>query len=554
MLAAWWEVFFSAQLGVLTDSLPWALSPSATEYIQELLAVPVTAIPFDSSAEDGEDEAREYIEVLEMTAALQSDERATSAHLVVPPGTREAWKALFADIAAKQLATAGISDQRYLVIGSPGVGKSRSINYLLRHIIVERRKDNTRPLPVIVFEHRKDKAVWLFAPTQQHQAEYKAFSVDSSEFHANKTAVLHTPDNFYVIDSGLAEEAANPTNVRAVTVYVCSPDERHFSEYRKHTQQGGVFFIPWWRPEAVTAAHPYMLANPSQVPLQCALDRMQVVGPIPRRVYCTVDEYEEYKRKIDKAMRNEQVDIADVLVNGAAGIDADKQKDKPLSAVFAIDVAAGSNYKTRTVRFVSQYARMQVGLGTLKHVYDSIVSNVDPRKNVELGTTFESVVYRVLHSGWTSTMKALSDDKATVELVVRAGVGPVQMVQAGPGLWQRGCEAMTQMPLIELTNSMPLFIGANFPVIDAADARNRGFSVTIARTKTIKPSTLQLLRARLGLAADEALHVVLLVPENYNAPQLAAAPLQTVGVRWYVAQLPSPLAHPEVWAKALGSH
>lgn len=537
------------------------LDNDATAYIQALLTSPVKPVPFSYTVQDEDEKKNEQLEVFEMPLGLQGDEFATSITLVVPPGTRDAWQAVRRHMARD----AGRPHKRYLVIGSPGVGKSRSINYFIRHIISERRKTcssssssssssacSSRPLPVIVFEHRKDQKVWLFAPTAPEQADsvYSAYSIILDHFHANATAVLHNPDNVYLIDSGLAEEAKMPANVPAVTVYVCSPDERHFSEYEKHTQAGGTFFIPWWQPEALLAAQPFMLAQ-SCVTAGDVEQRIVIVGPIPRRVYCTDKQFEKIKSKIETAMQNKQAEIGNVLVHGAAGLDADQEKDKPLSAVFAIDVEPHSHFQVRLVRFVSDFARMRLGLATLKHVYDSIVSNMDSRRNAELGATFESVVYRFLHHGWKTKMRILPAKTKMAELVVQPGVGPVQLVQAGAGLWQRGYDAMQQMQLVESASSPPLFLGANFPLIDAADARNRGFSVTIAKTKTIKQATVDKLRDKLGLQAAELLHIVFVVPEHYAVPDVGRAPYQLHGVQWYHATLPSPLAHESDWKQAL---
>ena len=85
------------------------------------------------------------------------------------------------------------------------------------------------------------------------------------------------------------------------------------------------------------------------------------------------------------------------------------------------------------------------------------------------------------------------------DLTVKAGDGAVQLVPGGVGMKSRVCDLMKGMPFVENESSQPLFVGSNFPVIDAADARNRGFSVTIARSKTIKVDTVTNLREDLEL-------------------------------------------------------
>jgi hypothetical protein len=558
----WWGQFTSTEGYSFKDSINWKRDLEATAFIQELLSATVKRVPFSVVGlnDDGiEEKMEEHLDVIEMKTKLQSDERSTSSTLVLPPGTRGAWRALRMAIKRDQ------SDQRFLVVGSAGVGKSRSINHLIREYINEAQQSPVdQPLPVVVFEHRKDRCAWLFAPKDpaNHQSDYEAFKVPIEDFVATKVAALNNPNTLYVVDSGMAENSKGPALLRAVTVYVCSPDRRHFSEFLKHTQAGGTFFIPWWQPEAMEAAQPYMLDQvQGVVELAIVRGRMAVVGPIPRRVFCVEATFNYFKTQINNAMQNtnKQEDIANVLKFGADGIEADKDEAKPLSAVFGFDVVPGSNYKDRTVRFVSDYARLQLSLGTLKSVYSAIITNIDPHHNAELGNLFEQIVYRLLQSGWNTTMTPVTDDNqkhTNLKLEVKAGNGPVQMIRPGPGLWQCGYDSMKDMPLVlssGAASSEPAFFGANFPVIDAADACNRGFSVTIALTKTIKEATLQKLRASLDLEPTQLLHIVFLVPEGYNAPQIAQAPLNSAGVQWYKAVIPSPLTDPSEWERALGA-
>jgi hypothetical protein len=351
------------------------------------------------------------------------------------------------------------------------------------------------------------------------------------------------------VDAGLAEGSKPPaTFIRAKMVFVCSPDTRHFGQLNKSAEQN--FYVPVWLREAMEAACPYMLSK--ELDLQTVQQRMNVVGPKPRSVYCSEQSYQIDKSKIDKAMRNEPKRVANVLMHGAGGIEADHDSEKPLSAVFSFDVVPGSNYQERTVRFVSDYARQQLGMATLKSIYNSIISNTNPHRNTELGRTFELVVYRLLQNGWHTQMTRLTGDDQqhdAVDLTVKKGdSNSVQMVPAGDGLWKRAFILMNKMLSAE-NSSKPIFIGGNFPVIDAADARNRGFSITIARTKGIKVSTVEMLRSKLGLKKTEVLQIVFLVPEGYDAP--TGIPFEVDGVEWYKAELPSPLTNSEIWEEAL---
>jgi len=208
--------------------LPWERDSQATTYINELLQAPQTEVG--------------SLVVIEMKTALQQDEVATTSTLVVPSGTRGSWSALLNHTKEE------VTGQSYVVIGTPGVGKSRSLNYLIREIIIKHRNKGSLP-PPIVFEHRKDHFVWLFVPKQREnpQSEYETFSMRRKSFDPTGTAVLFDMRNYYIIDSGMAEAAETPALVPAKTIYSCSPDSRHFSEFSKHLQQGGTYYFPVWK-------------------------------------------------------------------------------------------------------------------------------------------------------------------------------------------------------------------------------------------------------------------------------------------------------------------
>lgn len=275
-----------------------------------------------------------------------------------------------------------------------------------------------------------------------------------------------------------------PPLLPAKTIYVCSPDTRHFSEWKKHLQRGGTFFIPCWSQKALAASQPYLA--PHLTP-ETLWDRMDIVGPFPRRVCGSADDYDEAKKQIDTTMEHKESEVTNVLVHGAGGVDAEHDKDKPLSSVFGFDVEPGSNYTKRTVDFVSDHARLQLSMATLLSTYTPLVRNTDTNLSTALGRSFESTVFRLLASGWETTMERIGEGntrEGSEQLTVK-GTGRVKRIESGLGLYHRVYQAMKAMPLCQGGTSEVVCFASNFPVIDAADARNRGFSITVGRKKKI---------------------------------------------------------------------
>jgi hypothetical protein len=357
-------------------------------------------------------------------------------------------------------------------------------------------------------------------------------------FDASSVDELKNPNNLYVVDSGKAEESKDPIFVPAVCVYVCSPDTRHFSEWSKHLQRGGRFNIPMWSLEALEAASFHL-----GVPSATLRERALVVGPIPRRV-CNTAAYNSYKLKIDNAMNSEQTKIAGVLLHGAGDIEADHHKDKPLSSIFALNVLPGTNFQEFEVGFVSAYARKMIGMSAFKSLYNSIASNMDPRRNIEYGLIFEEMVFKFVEI--RGGLKCIDlQGQAHPTKVQKGG----KMVEAGIGMRDRMYKMMKALPMLEEGRSKPVFVGNNFPVIDFADARNRGFSITASHHKKINGKAVENLRVELELKKGTLLHFVVVVPEGYPYPTMPSI----VDVKWYKCAILSPLAHPKEWEKVFAS-
>jgi hypothetical protein len=554
LLAGRWWATYQDRRNLVEDRVSWQYDTNATAYIQELLATEPKLVEVISEGEVFEG----HLEVTEMVNVLQRNELATSPTLVVPPSTRGMWDEVVRSTCAE------VSDQRVLVVGSPGVGKSRSINHFIREVVhAHRLKGWAHPMPVIVFEHRKDKTVWLFAPLDpaSRRAEYEAFSVDRSEFSERKVAALHCPTNYYIVDSSQAEAGSSaPALLPATTVFVCSPDARHYSEWLKDIQRGFRIYCPSWSPGALLAGRPYM----SDLGEEEVSRRMEIVGPIPRRVFATMPDFEAFRRKIDSALRDNQADIEAVLREGAEGIEAEHNHDgKPRSSVFSYGVLEG-DYKTPTVHFVSDYARLRVGFNVLKMVFSSVQHNADPRRSTELAHTFERLTFVLLRGGWQAQLSPLlpsvSGREGPTIAVLR---GPALALPGGKGLWGRMISQMRLMPLWDGCSPLPLaspvLAASNFLLIDVADARNRGFNMTVGRTHAMPTlSQVKKLRDLLGLEEGQLLHVVYLVlPAHFSSFNLSW-PSSDVDrlhsrVRVYKAEVPSPLTEPgeSMWRTAL---
>ena len=536
------------------DSTPWEPDLEATQHIQQLLHMEPRKVEFGC---DGD-----YLEVFQMDTPLQSDDYATSSALVVLPNMRLMWECFSnrsADVPVGK-------DQRWVVVGSPGLGKSRSIPYAIRLMIQRRRelvKDGV-PMPVVVFEHRNDKLTWVFAPVDADakDTEYQAWSVPRSKWAADVMPAVRNQHNILVVDASQppGHGGEMPGLFAATTVYVCSPDPRHYSEFAKHKGEGTFIYGGPGCAEALVAAAKYMAPDRGLSDAEVRR-RIEVVGPFPRRVFATPAGYTAFKKAIDSAMSQHPEEVKAVLLGGPFRFDSSPYEMlKPLSAVFMFVV----ENNIRRVRFVSNYARSHVGLTLTRVVFTALLANTKPDvESEELWETMEFMAFRLVHSGaWSARIEPHAGDGSDVEgesvsIKTKPGTGPVTM-RTPP--WDAVYAELKTLELwdgphadgkAEEALGPAIILGGNFSVVDLMDGRNRGYQVTNVRKKRFKQSTVDNLRKKLGLTATQTLHIIITHLPG-RRPEVALPRGGLYGAKVYFTSVPAPYGEgEEVWKAAL---
>eukprot|EP00993_Chasmostoma_nieuportense_P003982 NODE_466_length_2193_cov_48.106486_g430_i0.p1 GENE.NODE_466_length_2193_cov_48.106486_g430_i0~~NODE_466_length_2193_cov_48.106486_g430_i0.p1 ORF type:complete len:645 (-),score=141.67 NODE_466_length_2193_cov_48.106486_g430_i0:115-2049(-) len=499
----------------LASGIVWAEDPAATDYMQELLRMAPERVPVGGPGEDG----CGCLEVFATRTTLQEDEN-ESPGLVVPPSTAGLWKAVHKAILEATPLAGGPKKtrSRFVVLGTPGIGKSRTINYFLRLLLATR--DSTQPLPTVVFEQRKDGRVWRFAPDPEHPATVKALWCEINDFRAPKEQALDVATNVYIVDTGAAEESTMPALVTAATILVCSPDRRHYSEFQKHC--AAPFYVPMWRPEDILAAAPF-LTQPSDPIMDPPIrERLATVGPIPRRVFADRKTYRRFVDNIQNTFRRHSEDVEIVLAEGPGAIDAhDGHSDsKPRSAVFGYGVV-GDDFRDPTVQFVSEFARLQLGWTTVKAIFFTILTNPNPAVQAELGHCFERLAVRVMARGMQ--MKTEEFQKTTSGMT--SGTTTEVAIKRCPAIdvssHDQMYAAMLKLPEWNGDLTQRQTVGAlhtrcgNFPLLDAADGKNRGFNFTVsAKHKLPTANMVKSFRSELRLASHTPFHLIYVVPPH----------------------------------------
>ncbi|CAJ1447347.1 unnamed protein product [Effrenium voratum] len=188
----------------------WVADGNATMFANELLASQALSLRDKIRYPNIDVNLAEELgmQIFPLSQFLNADE--TKPWLFVRNQTRLVWE------------EAVRGHRRVAVIGSPGIGKSFSIAYLLRLLMKEQK--------TVVFEARKWKAVYLFMPGDD--GSYEVRTMDSTDWAPGKCSELKDPENYYVVDPDKAEDQyIYPA--RARTIVAPSPDPMHFGEWKK---------------------------------------------------------------------------------------------------------------------------------------------------------------------------------------------------------------------------------------------------------------------------------------------------------------------------------
>jgi hypothetical protein len=154
---------------------------------------------------------------------------------------------------------------RVLLLGTPGIGKTVSMNYFLHRALNAGYK--------VLFE------------TRERRFYFHDGIVESELLEARVLSSVHgDPAVFFLVDH---QQSQPPPFVEAFTVAAMSPDQRNFKEFIKNRCMP--FFVP------LPSAHEVIAMNSvwPQLSTKELQSRLERYGPIPRRVFSPLQSYHQ---------------------------------------------------------------------------------------------------------------------------------------------------------------------------------------------------------------------------------------------------------------------
>lgn len=273
----------------------WLLDHESTQYAMELL-------------EGKEEKLDADVTMIRLARHLQTNEFQVE-HLFIRPDSRALWDEVLEYCEKRK-------DSHFIVTGNPGIGKSRSMTYLLLQLLRKKK--------VVVYEARKDKVVWKFEPTSA--GEYKVWKCNLLRFYEIFEPALDDPENYFLVDPDIAQ--GSPTHVRAHTIFTPPPNMMHYHWFQDRPYVI-TLYMPSWSKEELEAIRPFMKVYKDHVLNSSELsDRYIKFGGTPRMVFAHRAQYADFYHYLQLAVESlTEQDVVNVL-NGSEYIDAAQSTER----------------------------------------------------------------------------------------------------------------------------------------------------------------------------------------------------------------------------------
>jgi hypothetical protein len=478
---------FEDQFGyIIEDKNSWEFDAKVTRYANELVSK--EAKPLEAG-----------VEVVELKMFLQGNEE-NSPNLFTRKDSRALWDEVYSYLCST-------SKSHCLVTGNPGIGKSRSMTYLLRKLLREGK--------TVVYEARKDSRVFAFIPIspgipeQKVLPTYKVFVVQLRTFLPGACAVLQDPDNFYLIDPG---NPASITNVPAHTVLAASPNKAHYHEWVKRANTP-MLCMPVWKKEELESMNKVLLGGNPMLSNEQLEERYNMIGGIPRYIFATAADYTKFIGQLDNSLKEIPFEIVVRAVEQGGELDASQSSTNRIpSILFQYTSQAPFALAKAKLQVASEHISVRLAV----KYWNDIMNRMNPasfyyaQSSSALGNLLEGLAHALIPFGGSYEIKDL--DKPSHAKGSKLKLNTVRM-ETVSGSWENFIEYCAKLPL---SSSQRTVVArpesANLPVLDMMDAKDRAYQVTVSSKHGITAKQFQQLVDKIGANKQQPLQLYFVVP------------------------------------------
>ncbi|CAG8576856.1 7163_t:CDS:2, partial [Paraglomus brasilianum] len=266
---------------------------------------------------------------------------------------------------------------RFTITGTPGIGKSYFLLYLL---YVLHLKNAT-----IVMKHNVDREFLVF----------EGNNASITPYYENVTSLLANPDTWYLLDT------ESPTQVPAITILVCSPSPKIYKEFRKMLNST-IRYMPPWTWEEIVKCRDALYTGINDDKLTTLYDHW---GGIPRYVLEKCDDPSQ-DALLEKAIAS--ADLEKCLWS----IGEHKSPEDISHRILHI---VTSNYTLTAMKYASPYVAQEIATRFALQQHESlhrflVASDGDSMTSSLCGQLFEGYVHNMLKNGGNFDIRKIDED------------------------------------------------------------------------------------------------------------------------------------------------
>jgi heat shock protein HspQ len=461
----------------IIDENNWKENLGATVYANELL-------------NQKEIDLGDQVKKIEMKSWLQNNEK-RSPNIFCRNSQKQLWNEVLDYLESYE-------DTHAIVTGNPGIGKSRSMSYLLR-LLLQKKK-------IFVYESKKDKVAHIFMP--QEDNSYKVWSCEG--FRPESCAHLKNPDNYYLIDPCTP---SNPVSVLSHTVLCASPNISHYMDFQK-TLGVHVWLMPTWKKEELKCLQNEIEVEPGIFLSNDEFEkRYQLFGGKIRYIYCDSDDYQKFSMYLHDSV--EELDL-DQLSMGLSNrvVYVNQSKEKGPSMLFSYDLSETcENYKMNRENLSVSVSSQGVHQLLAVKYWGKIMETLNPKNpkysgnSIQNGRFFEWISSVFLE--FPVTLKAF-DKKHHYDHDLNLIQGKKKEFS---GEWDQYLDYCSKLKENNSIREIVTPKVKNQPVIDFMDQRNRGYQITVGKEHAINRKNIQNIFENLKISTDNPFYLYFVVLE-----------------------------------------
>lgn len=444
---------FNDRGDVIKDTNNWVLSPKVMDYAKDLL---------NCEIEINKDE--DFL-IFKMEKALQRKE-VYEPEIFVSHQAKTVWTLIF------NLCESGKMDHG-IVTGNPGVGKSRSMAYLL-WILLKNEK-------TIIYESRSDKNFYAFIPFKNSSGKcvYDGYSCGKSRFRIEECAALQNPNNYYLIDP-VFPVPEKPC--AAHTILAASPNKNRINEFMKG-KKVFEFFIPVWTLTELECVREYMKVDIKESTRCLTKEELQnrynICGGIPRYIFSEEKQFNLINNEINDAIIDLKLDKISQLIINTTKIGDQTSPGRYSSKIIAIQslLDLDDNEKFYFYNINCRLSSAYVKICILRKYYNDMMNILNPKTrtiNISdsgLGCFLEALSVSILMVGGSFETTNLEDGiNSILDL-------PAAIVHYEENVWKNFSKKWNEILNNNSTNVI-LTGASNQPIVDIVDNHRRAFQIT----------------------------------------------------------------------------